>query len=190
MTITIQIMGTVPRGQAVLRSGAKAGDDIYVSGCLGGAAYALSLLNKPANEIPEECLNRLLRPQPRLEFITLLRQYATAAIDISDGLSADLYHILKASIVGAEVELNKIPVCNGLRNLDEQSRYQFALSGGDDYELCFTAPAKFREQLIQELQETDLDCSCIGKITASDSLHWMMADKKELQLSSSAYQHF
>jgi len=139
VTVTVTITGEVESGAALLRSGAKAGDGIFVTGTLGDAAAGLDLLQH--GEPDEFLVQRFLRPTPRITTGRALVGKAHSAIDISDGLAGDLKKLLTASGVGGEIDIDKLPLSGSLRERftpDEQQ--QLALCGGDDYELCFTAP--------------------------------------------------
>ena len=189
LSITITIMGTVPSGQALKRSGARAGDDIYVTGQLGMAAFALAAV-KDKTAPPLACLNRLNRPEPRVEAGIAIRNSANAGIDISDGLAADLSHLLKASKVGARIELAAIPLSAELLKLDEDTRCKYALCSGDDYELCFTAPVQNRQLIEQAMQRAACQFSRIGQIASETGVHWMNANGTNRKLSGSGYRHF
>ncbi len=151
LNICVQIMGEVPRGTALRRDGARPGDDIWVSGVLGDAALALAALERRIRLAPAEldwCSARLHRPQPRVALGVALRRVARSAIDVSDGLLADLGHIVERSGVAAEIELVALPASKVLqRYLDRVVACRALLAGGDDYELCFTAPARARERI-------------------------------------------
>ena len=138
---TVQITGDVAAGRSIRRSGAEVGDTIFVSGTVGDAAAGLELMSMGK---PDEFLTqRFLRPQARLDLGQSLVGVASAAIDISDGLYGDLQKLLVASGVGAEIDVNALPLSDALQSLcDTDAQRQFALSGGDDYELCFTASAR------------------------------------------------
>ncbi|MEX2353373.1 MAG: thiamine-phosphate kinase, partial [Gammaproteobacteria bacterium] len=132
LSITIQIMGTVPDNQALKRCGAKPDDDIYITGKPGMAALAVAILKGeiPGLELPSAaCLERLNRPLPRVETGQALRDIASAAIDISDGLAADLGHLVQMSGAGAEIELAAIPLADELRQLDEKAQWSYVLAG-------------------------------------------------------------
>ncbi|MDO9449895.1 MAG: thiamine-phosphate kinase [Rugosibacter sp.] len=159
-TFCVTIMGEVPRGQALLRSGAQAGDSIWVSGTPGRAALGLAhLQGRIALTEPHlgQCLAALHRPQPRVALGLALRGLATAAIDVSDGLLADLSHILTASSCAAELHIPHLPPAGLARD--------GYLSGGDDYELIFTLPAEHRAAMATLAVELDLPLTCIGVIT-------------------------
>lgn len=163
LTLSVQVHGLVERGGAIRRSGAKAGDLIVVSGTLGDAGAALDYLLPPdgMEAVPsvladeQFVLTRYHHPQPRFDVGLALREYATAAIDVSDGLLADLNHILEASKVGAAVESDRLPVSPALTRLKGRTAADYALHSGDDYELCATIPesswARAPEWLKQQL---------------------------------------
>lgn len=145
LTITVQVMGALPEQQALLRSGAQVGDEVYVSGTLGDAAGALAFLAgewQPAPEHAEYLLNRFNRPRAQLELGAELLGRATAAIDVSDGLLADVGHIAAASGVKIVIDRNTLPLSAALATQEcKETAVRWALSGGDDYELCFCLPA-------------------------------------------------
>ncbi len=198
LSITVQIQGLTPKtpmktGSALRRQGAQPGDLIYVTGKLGGAAYALQSILNDSNKYKkpdEEDLNRLNRPIPRVTTGIALRGLATSCIDISDGLVADLGHILKASQVGAEIELNKLPLANSLLHIENQMAIELALTGGDDYELCFTLPEKISPVVFEHLQSI-CPVSCIGKINNRSSLLICKQENGKIFKSElKAYRHF
>ena len=169
LTITIQVNGFVPsHALALCRSGAKIGDKIYVSGTLGDAGLGLQVASGKHNLAEPDkqfVLQRLNKPFPRIKLGMLLRNYATSAIDISDGLLADLGHIMTASKVGAEIHADALPLSNAIRSvLSEQEAKKLALTAGDDYELCFTVPPEKEKQLLELLKQENLTCYCIGEI--------------------------
>jgi len=162
LTLTVTALGWIPTGQAILRSGAQIGDLIVVSNTLGDAAYALQQLNNP--QLDPNLKSRLDRPTPRLALGNALRGYASAMLDISDGLAQDLGHILVTSDVAARIDIEKLPFSAPLAALNLEQRASLALSGGDDYELCFTiSPQKFAD--FQQLWSgNDLPLTVIGEI--------------------------
>ncbi len=192
LSITITIMGTVPTGKALLRSGAKTGDLIYVTGQLGMAALALAITTgeiswqEPA---PAACSERLSRPQPRVQAGLALRNLASACIDISDGLAADLGHLLQASGKGAEIRLASLPIDPCFHHLSRQQMYNYALCRGDDYELCFTLPVQYHKTM-PDIEQTGCQFSCIGVIKEVPGIHWIEADGREISLAETGYQHF
>ncbi len=194
LSVTIQITGHVPVGKAILRSGAKADDDIYVTGHLGNAAAGLLVTENKLQtnvESQAEFLRSLNRPVPRVAVGQQLREIASACIDISDGLAADLGHILTASHAGAEVNLNAIPVSKNLRQqtLSKEQMQQLTLFGGDDYELCFTANITMREHIARVSELENIPITRIGRITSEPGLIAIEDDTK-ISLPYKGYDHF
>ncbi len=192
LSITITVMGTAPDGQAIRRNGAKPGDVILVSGVLGAAALAVQLLTQ--NDLPqhdkEELKSKLLHPKPRVDLAPILRSYASSAIDISDGLSADLNHICVASGVGACLTESLIPVHGLLNKYLPGQAVDLALTGGDDYELCFTVPAESLDAVMRTLDKANLTCYPIGVIEEQRGLRIKLADNTYEQLKPRGYSHF
>jgi len=193
LTISIQIMGETPTGQAIKRSGAKADDDIWISGSVGSAALGLNHLLKkttiPADVLPT-CLNALHSPVPRVELGLALRGVANSCIDVSDGLMADLGHILKASNLGAAIELNNIPCHAYLHERLHDALYQHCvLAGGDDYELVFTAAPLQRDAIIKLGKKLNLPLSLIGKTTHAPTLE-VNFNHQKLNLTKRGFDHF
>ena len=138
LVVSVQLTGCVARGCAIHRAGAQVGDTIYVTGTVGDAAAGLELSTRGKTD--DDLLERYLRPTARVDYGQSLVGVASAAIDVSDGLYGDLRKLLQASEVGADIDLDRLPVSAALRaNFDRSAQQRFALSGGDDYELCFTA---------------------------------------------------
>lgn len=189
LSISITIFGSVPRGDSLLRSGARPGDDIYFTGIPGMAALGLSMLKGQISPVSSVCVQRLNRPEPRLAVGQFLRSCASACIDISDGLAADLGHILKASQVGARIELNSIPRFEVLPGLKPETLWELVLGGSDDYEMCFTAHPRHRA-LIEGHIWNDVPVSRIGRITAEPGIKWVGAEGEEMRLDIKGYQHF
>jgi thiamine-monophosphate kinase len=190
LVITVQVFGETPPGAALLRSGARVGDTVFVTGTLGDARAALDILQLPANELDAAqryLLDRYYKPTPRIEFALALRGIATAAIDVSDGLAADLGHILQASGVGAELQLAALPLSASIPLPNAQ---QYALSGGDDYEICFTAPADQTEKIRELAEKLSTRVSAIGHITESGELLVRDNDGNAMPISRSGYTHF
>lgn len=193
LTIAINIMGEVPFGQALQRNGAQVGDDIWVSGELGCAAlwlqYRLGQLVLHAEDVAM-LATAMHHPQPRVALGQALRGIATAALDISDGLLADLGHILKASKVGAMLDWQAIsqPVLQ-YSQVSEPVMQQAVLTGGDDYELCFTAPATERQTVLALSGQLGLPLSRIGKVQAEPGLQVFDA-RSPIVLSQKGYDHF
>ncbi len=188
LAITIQAMGLIPRQQAILRSGAKVGDLIYVTHTLGDAACGLAFLQNKisiASVAQQEfVLARLNRPTPRVQIGNALRGIANAAIDISDGLLADLKHILTESKVGALLNVDRIPISAALaKSVSKEEALSFALHSGDDYELCFTVPKNKKNQI-------PAHCTCIGEITDSNELVLQNDENTKYNQQPDGYQHF
>lgn len=187
LTITIQAHGFTPSGQAIQRNKAKPGDFIYVTNTLGDAAAALAILQNKIHfsKIDQPSFfEKLNRPIPQIKIGTELRKVANAAIDISDGLIADLGHILEKSNVGAIIDVDLIPLGNALQNhFSQEDALSFALNGGDDYELCFTVPIE-KKNLVPK------NCTCIGKITDTKKLDLQFSNGTPYHLRQAGYQHF
>ena len=192
LSITVTIMGEVPRGNALRRSGARANDDIWISGQLGNAALGLAALQgKIAKEGLESCITALHTPQPRPELGFALRNRATAAIDISDGLLADLGHILERSGVGADIKFDQIPRSSVLAAHMHSDLGRFCvLSGGEDYELCFTASARMEPQILEIGDKLKLRLTRIGKISAQKGLRLLDGHGKPMSVDFTGYDHF
>jgi thiamine-monophosphate kinase len=193
LTISVQIMGEVPSGKAIKRSSAHANDDIWVTGALGSSALGLAhLKNKVtlSGNLLEKSLHALHQPIPRISLGLRLQEIATSCIDISDGLLADLGHILKASKLGATLDLQAIPCLDFLReHLNEPEYQQYILAGGDDYELCFTAPKTSRQTILALSQELNLPISLIGQ-THDDLSLTVQYGNNELKIEKKGYDHF
>lgn len=194
LSASVTVMGYVPKGQALTRAGAEAGDDLWVTGTLGDAAGALALWKSGIPMLRTGSLReRLDRPAPRLGAGLALRGLATACIDVSDGFLADLGHILAMSGVGADVEADVLPVSPALLDAfpDTPSRRALQLTGGDDYELCFTAPAKKHEAVQAALDAVATPATRVGHITEGASLRLFDADGLPLALPPRrGYVHF
>jgi thiamine-monophosphate kinase len=180
--VSVQLEGDIDPGQAMLRSGARAGDTIYVTGTVGDAAAGLVLMQKGA---PDDYLSqRYLRPSARVQCGQALVEIATAAIDISDGLYGDLRKLLSASGVGGEIELDKLPLSTQLAGaFDTEDQRRFALSGGDDYELCFTSAEKLEDEI------AGVRVTAIGTITDGSDLLCRDANGV-VDFADSGYLHF
>lgn len=205
------VAGEARKGKAVLRSGAKAGDLIFVTGTLGGAAAGLELLEKGervekgSRNFVQKLILRQLKPNPKIEIGQILGEKipATAMIDLSDGLSSDLAHLCRESKVGARIFAEKIPVDQDLRKFFAQSRKfaktqnkknlflresDFALSGGEDFELLFTAGRKKNFRLEKELK--NFPFFCIGETTANAGIIELISDGKSTVLEPKGFRHF
>ena len=199
--ICITVFGEVPRGQALLRSGARAGDDIYVSGTLGDARLALDAL-QGKSELPPDVLTRarlrLEQPTPRVALGVALRSIATSAIDISDGLAGDLGHILKASGVGArvdtEITMNLIAARAHIHwskaIFEPLKQLEMALSGGDDYELAFTAPPDASQAIQAAAASSHTPVTRIGVIESEPGLRLADAQGQLMSARFASFDHF
>ncbi len=194
LSITVQAMGLVPAGNALLRSTAKPGDLIYVTGTLGNAGLALQHLQGNVTLHPDyekSIYLHLHRPEPRIAAGLALRGIAHAAIDLSDGLAADLSHVLEESHVGARVNVDQLPLSFELsESISHEKAIELALTAGDDYELCFTVPPD--KQTLLENQLSVLPCrfTCIGTITNKPGLDLHYQDGKKYHGVISGYEHF
>ncbi len=188
MSLTMVAKGTVPRGKALTRSGAKVGDYIYVTGTLGDAALGLKLcqgLHEVSKKHQSHILQRFHYPSARVALGQALRNLASSAMDLSDGLYSDIQHILKRSNVGASIDVSRLPLSQALKDsCDTGTALQLALSGGEDYELLFTVPEARRGSLDVLLSPYGIPVTCIGRITG-------VAGKLELKQGDQAfdYQH-
>jgi thiamine-monophosphate kinase len=194
LQIAIQVHGTVPSGCAILRSGARPGDLVYVSGRFGAAGLALRwLLGDLQADAPlRESLKRAYyRPEPRLGLGRALVGRASAAQDVSDGLLADLGHLLRASGVGAQVHAEKIPVAPELSALlPPAEALELALSAGDDYELVFTLPPLCATEVKELAGAGGVHLSCIGEVVAGAGLQLVDEQGKALPLARQGFEHF
>ena len=201
LTLCITVFGQVPAGHALRRDRARAGDDLWVSGTLGDARLALAALRGEI-DLPAEALaqarQRLERPTPRLALGTALRGIAHSAIDVSDGLAGDLGHILKASQVGAVIKVadaSRLIAARALLASAEgpfglKSLLSFILTGGDDYELAFTAPPAARAAVQAAAQRAATPVTRIGRIEAEPGLRLIDAHGRATQLAARAFDHF
>jgi thiamine-monophosphate kinase len=177
---TVHMTGEVNAGSAILRSGAQPGDTIYVTGTLGDAAGAFRLEGRGLRD--DLLSQRFWRPEARVRTGLRLVGRATAAIDVSDGLLGDLNKLLQASGVGATVDIERVPLSSALQShFDVVEQRQLALTGGDDYELCFTAEAA--------AVPGDLHCTAIGEITSTGELQCRL-DGTVVEFDSRGYRHF
>ncbi|MCK4706980.1 MAG: thiamine-phosphate kinase [Gammaproteobacteria bacterium] len=189
LSISIQASGLVPQGKFVTRSGAKIGDKIIVSGKLGAAALGLaSVQGKVKLSVADEkhCVDALNRPSPRLDLNDLLSTYASSAIDLSDGLVGDLGHILSNSSVGAVIDRQKIPAYEGL---SEHNLFDYALTGGDDYQMLFTVAEKDMNSFKDFAMQEGLELFVIGEIVKQGYI--MQDQNNSIDLSTfRGFDHF
>lgn len=180
LTITVTALGWIETGQAVTRAGAQVGDLICVSGTVGDAAFALQHMGHPLQK-------RLDYPMPRCQLGQQLKGLASSMIDVSDGLAQDLGHILKASGVGAVLQLDQLPISSDIARLEQEKKWQLALAGGDDYELCFTISPQNYHLLAQ--QKLDVNLTIIGQITQNLGLTFLQ-NGIDYSIQFHGYQHF
>lgn len=195
LSMTLGIHGYVPLGRALKRDGAKPGDWIYVTGTPGDSAVGLAILQDRLTVTQADdkayLLERHLRPTPRVLHGQALRHLASSAIDLSDGLISDLGHILKASGCGANIVLDDLPFSDAvLRQVDPDQALRWTLSGGEDYELCFTVPELNRGALDVAVGHFGVPVTCIGQITGdAEGMHFMR-DGQRVTLDMKGYDHF
>ncbi|MEE9254599.1 MAG: thiamine-phosphate kinase [Pseudomonadales bacterium] len=193
LNLTVTVLGSVPRSRALRRSGARPGDQVFVSGCLGEARLGLQrardyrdsdldALLGAAQGTSLHLLRRYFLPAPRLELGRRLRGLATAAIDLSDGILADLRHICRASKVGARLELARLPLGPGV-GLE-------AASAGDDYELCFTAPAQRAPDLVALSSALGIDITLVGAVVEGAAITCLNADGECVDVEQAGFRHF
>jgi thiamine-monophosphate kinase len=194
LCISITVFGEVPQGQALLRSGARAGDDLWASGSFGDARAALEVfrgkLSLPAPAF-EAARLRMEMPTPRVELAMALRGIATSAIDVSDGLVGDLQHVLAASNAGATIEAEAaLTLLDCAEHVAREARLQLVLSGGDDYELLFTAPPAQREAVRQAAAGSGTRVTRIGRIDAQPGWRVVDAQGRALPANFESFDHF
>ena len=192
LSITVTVHGLVPSGQALLRAGARLGDQLCVTGWLGDAADGLRRLQARTQITDTDtCMQRFCFPEPRIQAGLALRDIASAAIDISDGLAADLEHLLQARGVGAKVQVDQLPLSPSvLQHCTQEQAVNLALTGGDDYELCFTVPAERMPLLASHAHDFGCLVTRIGEITTSKSLRCLRNDNTDWPLPVAGYKHF
>jgi thiamine-monophosphate kinase len=193
LTVSVQAHGFTPQGQALLRTGARPGDSIYVTGTLGDAGLALRMQDSAAAELRD----RLDYPEPRLGAGGLLRGLASASIDISDGLLADLGHLLEPDGLGASLQIDDLPRSDAfiaaLQGQDADPLelfYELPLSGGDDYELCFTVPERSCAEVEQRLDDLPCGCTAIGIVEALPGIRCCLQGGGSYQPAGTGYLHF
>ena len=199
LSISFTAMGGIPAGRAMRRDGAKVGDDIWLTGCTGNASAALwlwqqgrlDLQARSTDVVHEQLRQSLLRPMPRIREGIAVRSLATAAIDLSDGLVADLGHICRCSQLGAEIDLALLPACQaGALDVSPQQLALWQLSGGDDYELCFTASPSHRQAIHQAFVQSTAGVTRIGRVVAEKGVRVRTSVGTILPLARTGYQHF
>ena len=200
LNISVQIMGELPIGKALRRDGAKLGDEIWVSGTLGEAALGLAQLQNKLSENTlsaaerQVCIDALQAPQPQVALGLALQDIANSAIDISDGLLTDLGHILERSSLGANLFWEKVPHVHISNGIDAKTLQSLVLNGGDDYELCFTAPASQHDAILAIGKKLNLKLSAIGETTPApphkNRLNVYDKNHQAIELKSAGYDHF
>lgn len=193
LAICITVLGQVPPGQALLRSGARAGDEVWVSGALGDARLALEAfrgrvaLEGDGLEVARRAMER---PEPRVGLGLALRGVASAAIDLSDGLAGDLGHVLAASGVGARLDVDALPRSVLLAGQPRELQLECLLAGGDDYELLFTAPAARRQAVLAAGAGAGVPLARVGTIEAEPGLRLVDRDGQALAARFAGFDHF
>ncbi len=191
--ICITVFGEVPAAAALRRNAAQVGDDIWISGMLGDARLALAGYRNEL-QLDAATLNaaavRMHAPTPRVTLGLALRGIAHAAIDISDGLIGDIGHVLKRSGVGATLDVDALPAGPVLLQQPQDIRRRFALAGGDDYELCFTAPADRRDAVLAAANAAEIAVTRVGRIEAAPGLRLLDGNGSALDLSLTSFDHF
>jgi thiamine-monophosphate kinase len=194
LTISVQILGSVPHGAALRRSGGQAGDWLAVSGTLGDAAAGLSFLKTPQRVVRsdvEELIRRFEYPTPRVQLGLWARGLATAAMDLSDGLVGDLPKLALASGLAAHVRVERLPLSLALRTAENSQprALDLALGGGDDYELLFAVPAQRFAELKATADRLNLTLSAIGELRSGAGVTWSL-NGEEFLPGVSGYDHF
>ena len=183
LTLSIQAFGLVPENQAVKRSTAKMGDLIYVTGCIGDAGLGLKIKQGYSGQDTQQAVQRFNRPEPRIKEGLAIRSLINACVDISDGLAADLGHILSRSNVGAKLDYAQIPMSDSVTAYMQQTGdWQMPLIAGEDYELCFTITP-------ENVRQLNIACTCIGVIEESQGLR-LTRDGKTSSFNASGFEHF
>jgi thiamine-monophosphate kinase len=193
LNICITVFGAVPTGQALLRSGARAGDDLWVSGALGDARLALEVFRGHASlaaEAFEAVRVRMELPAPRVALGLTLRGIASSAIDVSDGLVGDLGHVMERSGVGATVDVDALPRSAVLASLPRALQLECTLAGGDDYELLFTAPAARQREVSAAAERAGVAASRVGRIDAAPGLRLVDGHGTPLRQRFAGFDHF
>ena len=193
LSITIQVMGATQPLQTLRRDAANIGDFILVTNCVGDGAAALAAIQHRcvfADKHVEYLQQRFYRPTPRLAESALIRSIASSALDISDGLVADLQHICDASDVGAVIDVENLPLSAAVKSLQDDARaYQWALSGGDDYELCFTVPPEKMADIAMLIAQGKLQATVIGEVIPGNKVICEY-EGEPFAVPTTGYQHF
>ena len=197
LNICITVLGEVPPGDALLRQHAQVGDDIYISGTVGDARLALEVFKGTVSleaTYFEAARLRMDRPTPRVELGLALRGVANAAIDVSDGLLGDLGHILQRSQVGAVIETawvqDSAAISDAMQSVAFNKRLDFALAGGDDYELLFTAPPDQADEVLDAGEQCGVSITCIGRITPVSGVQVLDLQGLPMSRRFASFDHF
>jgi len=193
LNLCITVFGELPQGEALLRSGARAGDDLYVSGTLGDARLALEVFRGTvalAGDAFEQVRVAMELPQPRVALGLALRGIATSAIDVSDGLLGDLAHVLRRSGVGAELQVDALPRSAVLAALPETLQRDCTLAGGDDYELVFSAAPDAAARVAAAARSAQVAVTRIGRLNADAGLHLIDRDGRPVAHTFASFDHF
>lgn len=193
LAISITVIGTVPNNMALKRSGAQAGDELWISGTLGDARLALDVLQNKCTLAPNllaKSSERLHRPQPRVALGLALRGIANAAIDVSDGLLGDLGHLINQSSLSATLFADDLPFGEALISQTIDTRYALALNGGDDYELCFSAAADQHQAVIDAGQRSQTQVTCIGRLSKGSGIHVQDHQGNLISVINQSFDHF
>jgi thiamine-monophosphate kinase len=197
LNICITVFGEVPPGDALLRQHAQVGDDIYISGTVGDARLALEVFKGTVSLEAmhfEAARLRMERPTPRVELGLALRGVANAAIDVSDGLLGDLGHILQRSNVGAVIETawvqDSAAISDAMQSVGFNKRLDFALAGGDDYELLFTAPPDQADAVLEAAELSGVSITCIGRITPVAGVQVLDLQGLPMSRRFASFEHF
>ena len=191
LSITVTALGVVDSAGALRRDGARVGDSVHVTGTLGDAAAALECITQAANSVSQELRARLDRPQPRVAAGLALRGLASACIDVSDGLVADLGHLAQASGVGIEIDAASLPASPALRALIAcDARLALQLAGGDDYELAFCVPTALEPVVLRDLDRIGCMTTRIGHVVAGSGVRVFAADGAIMTLPKPGWEHF
>lgn len=195
LTLSMTAIGILPKGTAILRSNARSGQSIWVSGTIGDGAFGLLAARRGDLDEPHrsDLLGRYRLPRPRVALGQALRGIAAACMDVSDGLAADLGHICRASGVGAEIEAASVPLSGAVRAAIAAGwgeGVETALTGGDDYELLFTSPPEMSGEILQLARRLSLNLTPIGRIVDGDGVRVLGPDGSEMILTRAGYTHF